>query len=65
MNSITIDHRPYWISQYSEQTIKLPPTKLEEDAIANMLSDNDKDLPKTEFSRNQYIEIKVAMMQQL
>ena len=45
--------------------IKVPPTKIEQTAIATILSDIDKDISATEASRDKYIKIKSAMMQQL
>ena len=45
--------------------IKVPPTKIEQTAIATILSDVDKDILATEASRDKYIQIKSAMMQQL
>jgi len=45
--------------------IKVPSTKEEQTAIATILSDIDKDISETEASRDKYIQIKAAMMQQL
>jgi len=49
----------------SEMSIKFPPTKQEQTAIATILSDLDAEIKKLEQKRDKYIMLKQGMMQQL
>lgn len=50
---------------FEQFVVVMPPTKSEQTSIATILSDVDKDILATEASRDKYIQIKSAMMQQL
>lgn len=58
------DHKRYWIKEYSQQTILLPPYD-EQKAIASVLSSMDKEIANLEAKRAKYEQIKQGMMQQL
>lgn len=58
------DHKRYWIKEYSQQTILLPPCD-EQKAIASVLSSMDKEIADLEAKRAKYEQIKQGMMQQL
>ncbi|MDR2918811.1 MAG: restriction endonuclease subunit S [Tannerella sp.] len=59
------DHQRYWISEYSKLIIFLPPTKEEQNAIAQVLTDMDNEIAQLEKKRDKYLQIKSGMMQQL
>ena len=59
-----VDHKRWWISQYSKQIIKLPRPE-EQNAIASVLSSMDMEIAALEQKRDKYIAIKQGMMQNL
>lgn len=60
-----IDHQRYWISEYSKIIVKIPATSEEQNAIAQILTDMDKEIARLEKKRDKYKEIKAGMMQVL
>lgn len=58
------DHKRYWISEYQNLGIELPPLS-EQQAIAHILSDMDTDIEALEQKRDKYKAIKQGMMQEL
>ena len=58
------DHERYYISEYQELEIKVPP-KQEQKAIAQILSDMDDEINALTLKLNKYKQIKTGMMQQL
>ncbi len=59
------DHQRYWISAYSQLTIFLPQDREEQQAIATILSDMDKEISDLEAKRDKYRLLKSGMMQKL
>ena len=58
------DHKRYYISEY--QNIEIPiPSKQEQSAIAQVLSDMDAEIEELERKRDKYIFLKKGMMQEL
>lgn len=59
------DHQRYWISEYSKLQVNLPTDFKEQQAIATILSDMDKEIADLETQRDKYRLIKSGMMQKL
>jgi type I restriction-modification system, S subunit, putative len=59
------DHQRYWISEYSQLTISLPKDREEQTAIAEILTDMDKEIDDLEAQRDKYHLLKSGMMQKL
>jgi len=59
-----LDHKRYWISEYQKIEIDTPKPE-EQTAIANVLSDMDKEIKKLELELTKYKDIKQGMMQTL
>jgi type I restriction enzyme S subunit len=59
------DHQRYWISEYSKLQIYIPTDFKEQQAIATILSDMDKEISHLESKRDKYCLIKQGMMQKL
>lgn len=59
------DHKRYWISEYSKIKIKLPKSLDEQNSIARILVDMDKDIKQLNKKLNKYKDIKQGMMQEL
>lgn len=59
------DHQRYWISEYSQLTISLPKDREEQTAIAEILTDMDKEIDDLEAQRDKYRLLKSGMMQKL
>lgn len=59
------DHQRYWISEYSKLQIYIPTNFKEQQAIATILSDMDKEISDLETKRDKYHLIKRGMMQKL
>lgn len=59
------DHQRYWISEYSQLTISLPKDREEQTAIAEILTDMDKEIADLEAQRDKYRLLKSGMMQKL
>lgn len=59
------DHQRYWISEYSQLAIYLPRNREEQQAIATILSDMDKEITDLEAKRDKYRLLKSGMMQKL
>lgn len=59
------DHQRYWISEYSKLQIYIPTNFEEQQAIATILSDMDKEIADLETRRDKYKLIKSGMMQKL
>lgn len=60
-----IDHKRYWIKEYSKLYINIPATKAEEDAIEQIISDVDAEISALESQRDKYLLLKQGMMQEL
>jgi type I restriction enzyme S subunit len=58
------DHKRYWISEYQNSEIELPPLS-EQTAIAHILSDMDTEIEALEQKRYKYRALKQGMMQEL
>lgn len=59
------DHQRYWISEYSKLQVYIPTNFEEQQAIATILSDMDKEIADLEARRDKYKLIKSGMMQKL
>ncbi len=59
------DHQRYWISEYSKLQIYIPTDFEEQYAIANLLSNMDKEIADLEARRDKYKQVKNGMMQKL
>ena len=59
------DHQRYWISEYSKLQVYIPSDFKEQQAIATILSDMDKEIANLEAQRNKYRLLKSGMMQKL
>ena len=59
------DHQRYWISEYSKLQVYIPSNFKEQQAIATILSDMDKEIADLEAQRDKYRLLKSGMMQKL
>ena len=59
------DHQRYWISEYSKLQVYIPSDFEEQQAIATILSDMDKEIADLEAQRDKYRLLKSGMMQKL
>lgn len=59
------DHQRYWISEYSKLQVYIPSDFKEQQAIATILSDMDKEIADLEAQRDKYRLLKSGMMQKL
>jgi type I restriction enzyme S subunit len=59
------DHQRYWISEYSKLQVYIPSDFEEQQAIATILSDMDKEIADLEAQRDKYRLVKSGMMQKL
>lgn len=59
------DHQRYWISEYSKLQVYIPSDFEEQQAIATILSDMDKEIADLEAQRDKYRRLKSGMMQKL
>ena len=59
------DHQRYWISEYSKLQVYIPSDFKEQQAIATILSDMDKEIADFEAQRDKYRLLKSGMMQKL
>ena len=59
------DHQRYWISEYSKLQVYIPSDFKEQQAIATILSDMDKEIADLEVQRDKYRLLKSGMMQKL
>ena len=59
------DHQRYWISEYSKLQVYIPSDFKEQQAIATILSDMDKEIANLEAQRDKYRLLKSGMMQKL
>ena len=59
------DHQRYWISEYSKLQVYIPSDFEEQQAIATILSDMDKEITDLEAQRDKYRLLKSGMMQKL
>lgn len=59
------DHKRHWIGEYRHLKIIVPPTTKEQERIAQILSDIDKELEALEAKRAKYTAIKAGLMQSL
>ncbi len=59
------DHQRYWISEYSKLQVYIPSDFVEQQAIATILSDMDKEIADLEAQRDKYRLLKSGMMQKL
>ena len=59
------DHQRYWISEYSKLKVYVPTNFDEQQAIATILSDMDKEIFDLEAQRDKYRLLKSGMMQKL
>ena len=59
------DHQRYWISEYSKLQVYIPSDFEEQQAIATILSDMDKEIADLETQRDKYRLLKSGMMQKL
>ena len=59
------DHQRYWISEYSKLKVYIPTNFEEQQAIATILSDMDKEIADLEAQRDKYRLLKSGMMQKL
>ena len=59
------DHQRYWISEYSKLQVYIPSNFEEQQAIATILSDMDKEIADLEAQRDKYRLLKSGMMQKL
>lgn len=59
------DHQRYWISEYSKLQVYIPSDFKEQQAIATILSDMDKEIADLETQRDKYRLLKSGMMQKL
>ena len=60
-----VDHQRHWISQYSQFEIKLPSTAEEQNAIAAVLTDMDKEIEVLVQKLDKTRRLKQGMMEQL
>ena len=58
------DHKRYWISEYQNLEITLPPLE-EQTAIATLLTDMDNEISQLQQRRHKTHALKQGMMQQL
>ena len=58
------DHKRYWIEQYSQLIVQVPPKK-EQYAITEILTNMDNEITALEAKKTKYEAIKQGMMQQL
>jgi type I restriction enzyme, S subunit len=59
------DHKRYWIGEYSNIVIQIPSSKVEQDTIASILDDYDKEIQALVSKREKFLCTKQGMMQQL
>lgn len=59
------DHQRYWISEFSKINVNIPSSFEEQQAIAKILSDMDKEIADLEAQRDKYRLVKSGMMQKL
>lgn len=59
------DHKRYWIGEYSNIVIHIPSSKVEQDRIASILDDYDKEIQAFVSKREKLLCTKQGMMQQL
>ena len=59
------DHQRYWISEYNKLQVYIPSNFKEQQAIATILSDMDKEIADLEAQRDKYRLLKSGMMQKL
>ena len=59
------DHQRYWISEYSKLQVYIPTDFNEQQVIATILSDMDKEIANLEARRDKYRLLKSGMMQKL
>lgn len=59
------DHKRFWISEYSQLNIALPPTLNEQTSIATILSDMDQEITQLKEKLQKARDLKEGMMQNL
>ena len=65
INVISDTHKRYWISEYSKLQEYIPSDFEEQQAIATILSDMNKEIADLEAQRDKYRLLKSGMMQKL